>query len=124
MNVIDSSAWLEYFADGPNAEYFARAIEKTAELVVPVICIYEVFKRILQQRSRTDALNAVMVMSQGRVVDLHASLAMSAAQLSLEHQMPLADSVILATARSLNATIWTQDADFESLPNVRFKPKA
>jgi predicted nucleic acid-binding protein len=124
VNVIDSSAWLEYFADGPNAEYFARAIEKTAELVVPVICIYEVFKRILQQRSRTDALNAVMVMSQGRVVDLHASLAMSAAQLSLEHQMPLADSVILATARSLNATIWTQDADFESLPNVRFKPKA
>jgi predicted nucleic acid-binding protein len=92
-------------------------------LAVPVICIYEVFKRILQQRTRTDALNAVMVMSQGRVVDLDANLAVSAAQLSLEHKMPLADSEILATARSLNATIWTQDADFESLPDVRFKSR-
>ncbi len=123
MNVVDSSAWLEYFADGPNADYFAQAIEQTAELIVPVICIYEVFKRILQQRTRTDALNAVMVMSQGQVVDLDANLSMSAAQLSLQNKMPLADSVILATARSLNATIWTQDADFESLPDVRFKPK-
>jgi predicted nucleic acid-binding protein len=123
VNIVDSSAWLEYFADGPNADYFARAIEKTTELAVPVICIYEVFKRILQQRTRTDALNAVMVMSQGRVVDLDANLAVSAAQLSLEHKMPLADSEILATARSLNATIWTQDADFESLPDVRFKSR-
>jgi predicted nucleic acid-binding protein len=123
MNVVDSSAWLEYFANGPNASFFARPIEETDELVVPSLTIYEVFKRVLQQREEGDALRAVAVMQQGSIVDLDAQLAMSAARVSLETRMPMADSVVLATARLHDATLWTQDADFEGLPGVRYRPR-
>jgi len=123
MNVVDSSAWLEYFADGPNASFFAKPIERTEDLIVPSLVIYEVFKRVLQQRNETDALRAVALMEQGRVVPLDASIALSAARISLAHQLPMADSVILATTRAFGATLWTQDADFEGLPDVRYRPK-
>jgi predicted nucleic acid-binding protein len=122
MNVVDSSAWLEYFADGPNAAFFAGAIEDKARLVVPAIVIYEVFKRLLQlQRSETAALMAVAVLQGGRVVDLDAPLALAAARLGADLKLPLADSVVLATARRVEATLWTQDADFEGLENVRYR---
>ena len=121
MNVVDSSAWLEYFADGPSASFFASAVEKTDELVVPTLCLYEVFKRVLQQRDESAALSAVAVMQQGTVVDLSASLALSAATLGTQWKLPLADSVIYATARAYEATLWTQDADFERLPHVRYR---
>lgn len=121
MNVVDSSAWLEYFADGPNAGYFAPAIEATERLVVPSIVLYEVFRRILHQRTEGEALEAAALLQQGRVVDLDAPLALSAAKLGLESKLPLADSVILATARRLDAVLWTQDVDFEGLPGVRFR---
>jgi toxin FitB len=121
MNVVDSSAWLEYFANGPNASFFAGPIEGTDELVVPSLTIYEVFKRVLQQREEGDALRAVAIMQQGAVVDLDARLALSAARLSLETRMPMADSVVLATARLHDATLWTQDADFEGLPGARYR---
>ena len=98
MNVIDSSAWLEYFANGPNASFFAPAIEKTADLIVPSLTLYEVFKRILLQRDEGAALQAVAAMQQGRVIDLEADLALIAARLSAEHKLPMADSIILATA--------------------------
>jgi predicted nucleic acid-binding protein len=123
MNVVDSSAWLEYFANGPNASFFAGAIEETAELLVPSLTIYEVFKRVLQQRAEGDALRAVAVMQQGSVVDLDTRLALSAARISLETRMPMADSVVLATARLHDASLWTQDADFEGLPGVRYRVK-
>ena len=123
MNVVDSSAWLEYFANGPNASFFARAIEEATELLVPSLTIYEVFKRVLQQRDEGDALRVVAVMQQGSVVDLDARLALSAARVSLERRMPMADSVVLATARLHDATLWTQDADFEGLPGVRYRPR-
>ena len=123
MNVVDSSAWLEYFADGSNAGFFARPIEATDELLVPTLTIYEVFKRVLQQREEGDALRAVALMQQGSVVDLDARLALAAARVSLETRMPMADSVVLATARLHDATLWTQDADFERLPGVRYRPK-
>ena len=123
MNVVDSSAWLEYFADGPNAAFFAAAIEQTKKLLVPALTIYEVFKRVLQQREEGDALRAVAVMQQGSVVDLDARLALSAARVSVETRMPMADSVVLATARLHDATLWTQDADFEGLPGVRYRPR-
>ena len=123
MNVVDSSAWLEYFANGPNASFFAGPIEETGELVVPSLTIYEVFKRVLQQREEGDALRAVAVMQQGSVVDLDAQLALSAARISLETRMPMADSVVLATARLCDASLWTQDADFEGLPGVRYRPR-
>ncbi len=122
-SVVDSSAWLEYFADGPNAEYFARPIEAPAELVVPAITLLEVFKRLLQQRSESHALRAVAVMQQGQVVDLDAPLALSAATIGVESKLPLADSVILATARRFGATVWTQDEDFDGISGVKYRAK-
>lgn len=123
MNVVDSSGWLEYFADGSNAEFFALAIENTGELVVPSISIYEVFKRVLQQRSEGDALQVAAMMQQGMVVDLDTTIALSAATLSVELGLPMADSVMLATARAQNATLWTQDADFKDIEGVEWVEK-
>jgi predicted nucleic acid-binding protein len=124
MNLVDSSGWLEYFADGPNASIFAPAIEKVNDLIVPTISLLEVFKRVMQQRDESAALQSVALMRQGSVIDLSPSLALNAAKLGIEHKLPLADSVILATARAFNATVWTQDADFEGLPDVKYIPKS
>jgi predicted nucleic acid-binding protein len=123
MNVVDSSGWLEYFADGPNADFFAPAIEKVAELVVPSISVYEVFKRVLQQRHEGDALQAVAVMQQGAMVALDTTMALSAAKLSVELRLPMADSIILATAQARNATLWTQDVDFKEIEGVQYVEK-
>jgi len=123
MNVVDSSAWLEYFANGPNAAFFAKPIEEPDELVVSSLTIYEVFKRVLQQRDEGSALRAVAVMQQGTVIDLDLRLALSAARVSVDTKLPMADRVVLATARLHAATLWTQDADFERLPGVRYRPR-
>lgn len=123
MNVVDSSGWLEYFADGPNAAFFAAAVEKPANLVVPTISLYEVFKRVLQQRDHGEALQVVAVMRQGRVADLTESLALASARLSVKHGLPMADSIMLATAQMWEAVLWTQDSDFEGLPGVRYIAK-
>ncbi len=123
MNVVDSSAWLEYFADGPNAGSFALPIEDVANLIVPSISLLEVFERVLQQRSETDALRAVAMMQQGKVVELDSELALTAAKVGITASLPLADSVIYATARKFGATLWTQDKDFEGLDDVRYFSK-
>ena len=123
MNVVDSSGWLEYFGDGPNAGFFARAIEATSELVVPTVSLYEVFKCVLQQRGEGDALAAVSAMLQGRVAELSATLALAAARISAELGMPMADSIMLATARAWDATLWTEDADFAGVPGVEYVAK-
>ena len=120
MNAIDSSAWLEYFANGPNASFFARAIEQTDDLIVPSLTIYEVFKKVLQQTDEGKALQAVAVMQQGTVVDLDARLALDAARISIKHKLPMADSIILAAAQACEATLWTQDDDFKNIPGVQF----
>ncbi|MDN5865092.1 MAG: type II toxin-antitoxin system VapC family toxin [Gammaproteobacteria bacterium] len=124
MNVVDSSAWLEFFAGGPNAAHFARPISSLNQLVVPSITILEVFKRILQQRDENAALRAVAAMRQGRNVNLDADMALAAAKLGHDFKLPLADSVIFATARKYGAVLWTQDADFKGLKNVRYFAKA
>ena len=123
MNLVDSSGWLEYFADAPNASFFAPAIEDVESLVVPSLTIYEVFKRVLQQLSEHEALATIAVLEQGQVVDLTSSLALDAARLSIQENLPLADSVILATARAFEATLWTQDSDFKGIDGVRYKAK-
>ena len=123
MNVVDSSGWLEYFADGLNADFFAPALENVAELVVPSISIYEVFKRVLQQRDESDALQAVAVMQQGTVVDLDAAIALNAAKLSVGLRLPMADSVMLATAGAHDATLWTQDSDLKTVEGVQYVEK-
>jgi predicted nucleic acid-binding protein len=123
MNVVDSSGWLEYFADDVNADFFAPAIEKTDELVVPTIIVFEVFKRMRQQKSDEAALQAVTAMMQGQVIDLDSTLALNAAKLSGDLQIPMADSMILATAHALDAELWTQDADLKGLEKVRYIEK-
>ena len=120
MNVVDSSAWLAYFADEPGAQAFADAIEDTGSLVVPTICLSEVFKVVARQRGEGDALQAMAVMQQGRVVDLDAELAVTAALAGIEHKLPLADSIVYATAQLLDAIVWTQDDDFEGLPAAKY----
>ena len=122
MNVVDSSGWLEYFSDGPNATFFADAVETIDDLIVPTISLYEVFKRVLQQRGENDALEAVALIMQGEVVALDTTLALSAAKLSADLRLPMADSIILATARSEGAVLWTQDAHFKDLEGVRYTP--
>ena len=123
MNVVDSSGWLEYFADGSNADFFAPAIESVSELLVPSISIYEVFKKVLQERGESEGFQAVATMQQGRVVDLDATLALRAAKISAELKLPMADSVMLATAQVHEATLWTQDADFEDIEGVEYVEK-
>src|SRR2546421_8904958 len=123
MNVVDSSAWLEYFADGPNAGEFAKPIETTRSLIVPTLSLFEVFKRIAQQRGDDEALRSVAVMEQGKVVDLDRATALAAARLSIDHSIAMADGIMLATAQRNGAVLWTQDVDFEGLPGVRFFAK-
>ncbi len=122
MNVLDSSAWLEYFADGPNAGEFAAVAADAGALLVPSITLFEVFKQIRVQRDSELALRAVAQMKRAEVVALDGDLAIMAAELSAELSLPLADSVILATARSAGATLWTQDADLEGLDGVEYRP--
>ena len=121
--MVDSSGWLEYFADGPNADFFAPPLEKPDLLIVPSISLLEVFKRILHQRGENEALQAMALMMEGRVVDLDADLALRAAMIGLSEKLPLADSVMLATAQKFGALLWTQDGDFENLAGVRFIKK-
>ena len=120
MNLVDSSAWLEYFANGPNAARFAPAVEAVRDLLVPTIVLLEVTRRIVQQRGEEDALQAAALLHQGRVVPLDSALALAAAQLGVALKLPLADSVVVATARQYEAVIWTMDADFEGLPDVKY----
>lgn len=120
MNVLDSCGWLEYFADGGNADLFAPAIEATTELLVPTLTLFEVFKRILQQRTEADALRAIALMRQGRLIELSDTLALGAARLSYELKLPLVDSIILYSARHHGAKLWTQDAHFEAVKGVCF----
>ena len=123
MNIVDSSGWLAYFADEENAKHFLTPLNDTASLVVPTVTIYEVFKVVLRESSENEALQAAVAMRKGTVVDLTAALAIAASKLSLEHNLPMADSIILATAKEFDATIWTQDSDFRNIEGVKYFPK-
>lgn len=124
MNVVDSSAWLSYFAGDKNARLFASSIESLDKLLVPSITITEVFKSVLRQRNEESALEAIAHMEQGTVVVLDGELAVNAAVYGVNHKLPLADSIIYATARKFDAVVWTQDVDFKGLENVKYYPKA
>jgi predicted nucleic acid-binding protein len=120
VNVVDSSGWLEYFGGGANADFFAPALKAKSELIVPTVSIYEVFKVVFQQRGEGDALKAVALMQQGAVVELTSTIALDAARTSVQLKLPMADSIILATARAHGATLWTQDADFAQVDGVEY----
>ena len=121
MNVVDSCGWLEYLLDGPNARFFAAAIEDTEHLIVPSVCLLQVFKAAARARDEAAALWAVSGMHKGRVAELSASIAVTAARLGLKHGIPLADSVVLATARAHGAVLWTQDEHFRGIEKVRYR---
>jgi predicted nucleic acid-binding protein len=123
MNVVDSSGWLEYFRGSERAEFFAPAIEDTEHLLVPVICVYEVFKKIQLMYGQAEAEVRIADLFKGQVVDLTAPLAMSAALLSAENKIPMAGSIILAVAREYSATLWTQDEHFKGLDSVQYMGK-
>jgi predicted nucleic acid-binding protein len=123
VNLLDSSGWLEYFADGPNAEHFAEPLERLDELVVPTICLYEVFKVALREAGEAKALQVAAMMRRGKVVAISEELAVRAAKISHEQKLPLADSIILATAQVYEAVIWTQDAHFKGKPLVKYFAK-
>lgn len=123
MNVVDSSAWLEYLGDDENAGEFAGPIESTETLLVPTLTLFEVFKRTCMISNEATALEAMAVMLQGTVIELTAELALEAARLSLDSGLAMADSIILATARAAGATLWTQDAHFGGMDGVEFRAK-
>lgn len=123
MNIVDSSGWLAFFADEPNAKHYLEPLNDSDSLVVPSITIYEVFKVVLREAGENGAIQAIAAMKKGTVVDLTPPLAMAAAKLSLEHSLPMADSIILATAKEYGATIWTQDADFQNMKGTKYFPK-
>ena len=123
MNIVDSSGWLAYFADDSNANTFAKAIHDTSTLIVPTICMYEVFKRMLALRGEEEALQATGSMSLGTIADLTHEIAINAALISTEQKFAMADSIILATAHAYNAILWTQDADFKGLEGVEYIQK-
>lgn len=123
MNLVDSSGWIEFFVDGPNARTFEGPISRTETLLVPTIALHEVYKYVLRERNRESALQVVANMRQGKVVDLNETIAIEAAELGATHGLPLADSIIYATAAAFEATLWTQDSDFEGLEGVKYQPK-
>lgn len=122
-SLVDSSGWIEYFTDGPNARVFADPLRNADRLIVPTICMYEVFRLVLRELGEDQALRVIASMQRGREVPLSASLALAAARLAHLHKMAMADSIILATARSEDAILWTQDVDFEGMEGVQFHPK-
>lgn len=120
MNVVDSSGWIEYFTEGVNAKFFTPPIRNVENLIVPTICIYEVFKRLLAELGEDSALQAIGIMAYGREIDLSRQIAMEAAQISTERKLAMADSIILATAQANNATLWTQDEHFKGMKGVKY----
>lgn len=123
MNVVDSSAWLAWFADEPNAKQFKKAITDTQNLIVPVLCVYEVFKVLLRETTESDALKAITLLQQGNVIDIDSETALDAAKLSFEKSLHMADAIIYTIAKKYRATLWTQDSDFEGLAGVKYFPK-
>jgi len=123
MNVVDSSGWLEYFSRGTNASFFSPVVKATDTLVVPTVCMYEVFKRLFTQRGEEGALQAIGIMSLGVIADLTREITVNAAFISSEFKIAMADSIILATARVYNAALWTQDTDFDGINGVQYIEK-
>jgi toxin FitB len=123
MNVVDSCGWLEYFANGSNADFFAPVLEDTENLLVPALIVFEVCKRVTLQRGEKAAQSAADFMAQGTAVTFDAQTALNAALYSAKHQLALADSLILQISQAHHATLWTQDVDLKGHPGVQYKAK-
>ena len=122
MTVIDSSGWIEFFTDGPLADDYAARLRKLTTIITPVIVIYEVYKRLKRELSEDDAVIAISTMQRSHVVPIDQELALTAADLSLELGLAMADALVLATARKFQADLVTSDRDFENIPDVTYLP--
>jgi predicted nucleic acid-binding protein len=120
LNLVDSSGWLEYLANGINADAFAEPLIDIDTVLVPVICFYEVFKVVLRERNESDALQAAALMQQGRTVEITQDISIQAAKNSIAFKLPMADSMIYTIARRFDAILWTQDEHFKNLEGVRY----
>ncbi len=120
MNLVDSSGWLEYLADGKNAKFFATAIENTEELIISVVNVFEIYKKVLKEKDENSAIQVIGLMQQAKVIDVTPSLAIQAAKYSLQYKIPMADSIIYATAKMNDSIVWTQDVDFKDLDGVKY----
>ena len=120
MNVVDTSGWLEYFAETKNAVNYEKAINETDRLIVPAIVLYDVFKKVSMEYDENRALVAIAHMKLGRVVAIDETIAINGARISMEKKIPMADSLIYATAEMFGAMVYTQDEHFSKLPNVRY----
>lgn len=123
MNLVDSSGWLEYLSDGKNADSFSTPLNDIENVIVPTICIYEVFRVVIREKGENEALQAVALMKQGNIVDLSFEISIQAARFSIDNKIPMADSIIYTTGQKYNAIIWTQDDDFKNLPGVKYFPQ-
>ncbi|MBN2543346.1 type II toxin-antitoxin system VapC family toxin [bacterium] len=123
MNVVDSSGWLEYFSDSAHADKFAEPLTDLDNLLVPTICVYEVFKVVLREKSEDEALQAIATMKQGQIVDLTFEIAIQAALVNQKYKIPMADSIIYATTKMFKAVLWTMDKDFEKFKSVKYFPR-
>jgi predicted nucleic acid-binding protein len=123
VNVVDSSGWIEYLAGGANASFFSEPLEDEEPLLVPTLSVFEVYRHMLRHVGRESALEVVAAMRGGILVDIDDRLALEAAELSADTKLALADSIILATARAHDAELWTQDADFDGIEGVRYRPR-
>ena len=123
MNVVDSCGWLEYIADGPNAEFFEPALSDLPNLIVPSITLYEVYNRVLVQSGQPFADRAVNAMNRGQVVHLDADNLRLAAIASVRFKLAMADSIIWQTAQLNHAQLFTQDAGLKDAPDVQYRAK-
>ncbi len=121
--IVDSSGWMEYAMASERGRLFAPAIQDFENLIVPSIIIHEVFKILKRQLGESAAVDTLAYMQRGRVIDLSDSIAILAAKMAVDLQLPMADSIIYATAHFYEATIWTQDADFKNLGGVKYFEK-
>ena len=120
MIVVDSCGWVERFAGSSYGELYGPALQDPEAIVVPAVCLTEVFRTLAREAGEPAALAAAGVMRQATVVALDGELAIEAGRVGLQHGLPLADSIIYATAQRHHAELWTHDAHFRGLPGVRF----
>ncbi len=123
MTLVDSSGWLEFLVDGPLAQEYAEALLEPTEVLTPTVVLYEVYKWVRRERREETALLAAAQMSKTRVAALDRTIALTAADLALEHGLAMADAIVYATGRVRGVAVMTSDRDFEGLPGVSYLPK-
>lgn len=119
MIVVDSSGWIEFFLDGPKAGIYARYLQHPEKILTPVIVVYEVYKKVKRERGEQLAKLCLAQIEKTQIVPITQTIALLAADLSLEFSLPMADALVLATARAQKSELITSDSDFQNIPGAR-----